>query len=261
MSRERPSKVVLSALWYLWEKLRRPPPRLTILYYHGVPADQAANFEAHMAYLARTAKVVPADYKGPLDPRRPTVAVTFDDAFRSVRTRALPSLIRHRIPATIFAPSGWLGKAPGWPMEAAGDAEEVVMSAEELLGLPSDLIEIGSHSVSHPKLPQISDAEVTTELAQSRADLAKVMGKTVDTIAFPHGEHDERVLRIAQETGYRHVYGVVPETIEQGADRLLRGRTPVYPTDPLWLFAIKTQGACDWIPAASRMKRALMGRR
>ena len=81
------TKRAIATVWDLVPKR----PALTVLYYHAVRADQAAAFEAQMALLRRTANIVPADHTGPLDRDRPNVAVTFDDAFRSVREHALPA--------------------------------------------------------------------------------------------------------------------------------------------------------------------------
>lgn len=259
MSRERPQKVAISVAWRAVDMVRRPPPRLTILYYHGIPDDCVQLFDEHMAHLAAVAKLVHCDYAGPLDPLRPTIAVTFDDAFRTVRTNGLDSLEKHRIPATIFAPSAWLGRAPGWPMEAAADGEEV-MSAAELRSLPKDLIRIGSHSAHHPHMSRIPEDEALVEFRESRAALEDVMGEAVDLFAYPHGNRSERTDELAAEAGYRHVFSVVPEAIPEGRTAILRGRDPTYPTDPMWVFRMKVQGAFGWIPVASRMKRRLTGR-
>jgi peptidoglycan/xylan/chitin deacetylase (PgdA/CDA1 family) len=210
-----------------------------------------------MAYLKATANIVRADHQGPLDPERPNVAVTFDDAFRSVRDNALPSLARHGVHATIYVPSGWLGKPPGWAMETSGDADEVVMSGDELLALPRDIVSFGSHTVGHPHLTRLSDDEVYREFADSRAALEALFGETIDTLAVPYGHYDGRSAGLAARAGYRHIYSVAPQAIAAGDRAVVRGRTSVEPTDPIGLFGLKARGAYAWMPIASRLKRAL----
>ena len=210
-----------------------------------------------MAFLRRTANLVRADHAGPLAADRPNVAVTFDDAFRSVRENALPALQRHGVPATIFVPTGYLGRQPGWRMETSGDREETVMTAEEIAHLPRDLIAIGSHTIDHPHLTQLSDAEVSAQFSQSRATLEKLLRHPVDTLAFPYGDHDDRVVEQARAAGYRFVYTVAPQAIAAGDRSISRGRTAADPADKPALFALKSRGAFDWMPVASALKRRL----
>lgn len=260
MSLKGTVKSAIAVAWDALSALRGRPPKLTILYYHAVTADRAAAFDAQMAYLRAKANIVAPDHAGPLDGKRPNVAVAFDDAFRSVRENALPALVRHRIPATIYVPTGWLGRPPGWAMETDGDAAEVVMTAEEIANLPRDLITIGSHTVDHPRLTTLDDAAVTAQLEGSRRTLEAMMGGPVDTLAFPYGDHDARVVELARQAGYRHVFTVAPQAIAPGSTAISRGRTSADPGDPPGLFALKTRGAFDWMPMASWLKRKLRGR-
>lgn len=260
MSLKSAVKSGIAMAWDAGARLAPRRPKLTILYYHAVTADRADAFDAQMAYLRRTANIVAPDYSGELSSDRPTVAVTFDDAFRSVRENALPALERHGVPATIFVPTGWLGRPPGWAMETSGDQAEIVMSAEEIAALPRDLISIGSHTVAHPRLTTLSDQEVTKQFVESRALLENLLGTTVDTLAFPYGDHDDRVVERARGAGYRFVYTVAPQAVREGDTSISRGRTSADPADPPSLFALKSRGAFDWMPLASRAKRMLKSR-
>ncbi|HEY3694480.1 polysaccharide deacetylase family protein [Phenylobacterium sp.] len=260
MSLKSGVKSAIAVAWDAGSRLSRPAPKLTILYYHAVPAAQAAAFDTQMAYLKRTANIVAPDHTGPLAIDRPNVAVTFDDAFRSVRENALPALARHGVPATIYVPTGNLGRQPGWRMETSGDRDEVVMTAEEIAALPSDLIAIGSHTVSHPHLTKLSDEEVGEQFGASRAALEGLLGRTIDTLAFPYGDHDARVVELARQAGYRFVYTVAPQAIAAGDTATSRGRTGADPGDAPGLFALKTRGAFDWMPMASSLKRRLRPR-
>jgi peptidoglycan/xylan/chitin deacetylase (PgdA/CDA1 family) len=144
-------------------------------------------------------------------------------------------------------------------MEVTADGEEV-MGAQELRDLPRDLIRIGSHSAHHPHMANLADAEALAEFRDSKAALEDVMGETVDLFAYPHGNRSPRTDDLAAQAGYRHVFSVVPEAIPAGRTAVLRGRDPTYPTDPMWVFRMKVQGAFGWIPVASRLKRRLTGR-
>ena len=91
---ERGVKVAISMLWYSGAQLSRglmrlagrsPSPRFVVLYYHEVPEEVRARFARQMEALSRGTTVVRAAHTGPLSDGGSYVAITFDDAFRSVR--------------------------------------------------------------------------------------------------------------------------------------------------------------------------------
>jgi len=74
--------------------------------------------------------------------------------------------------------------------------------------------EIGSHTVSHPLLSQMTDSELQDELEQSRSVLHKWLGEAPAGICYPNGDHDDRIVAAALRAGYR--YGC---TTERGVNR------------------------------------------
>ena len=92
------------------------------------------------------------------------VAVTFDDAFRSVLELAFPALELVGWPATLFVPTEHVGK-PG-PMAWDGidqwiggehERELHALRWDEIRELAEAGWEIGSHTRTHPKLTQLGD--------------------------------------------------------------------------------------------------------
>ncbi len=77
------------------------------------------------------------------------------------------------------------------------------MSWDELRGLDAAGWEIGSHTRTHPHLPKIDDAALTAELGESKAEIERELGHPCETLAFPYGEHDGRVVAATIEAGYR----------------------------------------------------------
>ena len=64
--------------------------------------------------------------------------------------------------------------------------------------------EIGSHTVSHGLLPQLSDDVLMSELKSSRATLENWIGTSIRGIAYPNGDVDERVASFARRAGYEY---------------------------------------------------------
>ena len=70
----------------------------------------------------------------------------------------------------------------------------------------SGLVEIGSHTVTHPILSSITDEESWRELTLSRAQIEEHIGKTVSLFCFPNGTPDDyrpSQVRQVQDAGYQ----------------------------------------------------------
>ncbi len=104
-------------------------PRTLVLAYHHVgDLSQTApwvtvskdRFAEQMAFLAASHLVVPLDsllvaLRGGKVPRGGHVVITFDDAALNTFTNALPLLRQNRLPATVFVPTGLVGRqGPFW---------------------------------------------------------------------------------------------------------------------------------------------------
>jgi peptidoglycan/xylan/chitin deacetylase (PgdA/CDA1 family) len=190
---------------------------LLILCYHAVSRDWPTEFSVRPAQLDAQLRFLvrrgyrPATLSAAL--RRPAagkiLAITFDDAYRSVIEQALPVLSRHRAPATVFAPTSYVGGAERMTWAAmsrwAGtrfEAELECMSWDDLRTLSAAGWEVGSHSSTHPDLTTLGDAELDAELAGSRAVCEEAVQQPCPSLAYPFGAHDRRVADRAKAAGY-----------------------------------------------------------
>jgi peptidoglycan/xylan/chitin deacetylase (PgdA/CDA1 family) len=76
------------------------------------------------------------------------------------------------------------------------------MSWDELRRLRDAGWEIASHTRSHPKLPELGDADLHAELAESREVCSRELGATCRSIAYPYGAFDDRVVDATRQAGY-----------------------------------------------------------
>jgi len=76
------------------------------------------------------------------------------------------------------------------------------MSIEQARAMHERGHEIASHTVSHPLLPQLDDARLGDELAQSRRLIGQWLGEEPAGICYPNGDHDDRVVEAARNAGY-----------------------------------------------------------
>lgn len=239
---------------------RPTPPRLIILYYHAVPSALRQSFAHQLDMLVQRAKVVPAEYHVAVSAAAHNVAITFDDAFVSVIENALPELRARNLPVTVFVPAGLLGRRPPWEMEdSTTDASEVIASAEALRSLPSHLVSLGSHSLTHPHLSQVPTEEARREIAGSGELMRNLFDIDVRTFAFPYGDYTSATVELCREAGYERVFTTVPCPVDPTSAEYVRGRTDVDPSDGRLEFYLKMSGAYAWMPYASAAKQRLKG--
>jgi peptidoglycan/xylan/chitin deacetylase (PgdA/CDA1 family) len=197
-------------------------PDVLVLCYHAVSDRWPSYLAVTPDQMARQLRfLVGRGYRGatfeqavtsPPAPR--TLAVTFDDGYRSVLTHALPILERLRLPGTVFVPTDFVARDgpmswPGIERWLGGPHEEelVGMSWQELRSLTDAGWEIGSHTCSHPRVSQLDDDALLGELSDSRRICDEQLG-ACRSLALPYGDGDERAIRAAEEAGYRAVAGL-----------------------------------------------------
>ncbi len=191
--------------------------RPLVLCYHAISPTWSAGlsvtpeaFESQIAFLLERGWTAATFAEVVRVPPAKTIAITFDDAFASVKTYALPILRRLGAPATVFAPTDYVSRqAPlAWlglhHWDHGPDATELTPMSWDDLGELAELgWEIGSHTRSHPLLTRILDDDrLAAELAESRRECADRIGRPVTTIAYPYGDVDDRVQALTRQAGY-----------------------------------------------------------
>lgn len=91
------------------------------------------------------------------------------------------------------------------PAEAhSSSPEDRFLTQAELRALQaSPRITLGSHSMTHARLPLETNAVIHAELEGSRDVLTEWTGQIPATLAYPNGDYDERVIAAARAAGYR----------------------------------------------------------
>jgi len=168
-----------------------------------------ADFEAQMRYLrTRGYQAIPLD-EVPLaasdnSPWKKPVAITFDDGYRDTYTHAFPILQKHGFTATVMLVSECIGGRNTWNGDASASAP--LLSVEEIREMEQCGIRFGAHTATHPSLPDISFAQVRSELADSKAQLEQLLGQEIRTLAYPYGRCTPDVCRVAEEVGFEAAF-------------------------------------------------------
>ena len=235
-----------------------------ILMYHIIDEPRASqeakyccrprNFDKQMQYLrAAGFRVTALDtllaaLEEGDETQENMVAVTFDDGFVCAYDAALPVLLRHEIPATMFIPSDRVGKSNDW-MRSHATAPRAILSVSQLRDLDRAGITVGSHTRTHPRLTEIGAVRVADELRGSKAALEQILGKRVDYFAYPFGLCNNAVRDEVERAGYRAACSTRSGFNRKTVDRFLLRRIEVYGSDTIPGFRRKLKfGANDVSP-------------
>lgn len=132
----------------------------------------------------------------PLPPK--AVAITFDDGYLEHYQNAFPLLKKYGVKATFFIPTSWVGTS------TRGD----MMSWAQIKEMSDAGMVIGSHAMTHPNLQSLSDEDLKKELEESKRIIKEKTGKLCDLLAYPGGNHDERVIEAVASAGYKGALSV-----------------------------------------------------
>lgn len=175
---------------------------------------------------------------------RRTLAITFDDAYRSVHELARPVLRELGVTASVYAPTDWIGseRPMQWPgidgwLGTGHERELIPMDWAELAELSEEGWEVGSHTCSHPHLTALDDERLAAELEGSRSACAAGLGRPCETIAYPYGDVDDRVVAATASAGYRAA-GALPHA-PHAAEALRWPRVGIYRWDGPSRFRLK----------------------
>ena len=228
---------------------RRGAPSTIVLAYHSVSRNERKAFAKQMDQLLRYAKPCRADAPAAQSALDRYVAVTFDDGYKTLLDYAIPELAERNIPATIFVVTGVLGMAPNWQDYSGGTdcaMSETLMTVEQLRAISSDLIQIGSHTLSHPMLPLLPEDEVRRELLVSRIVLEEILSQKVNLFSFPYGAFDPKLISLCRDAGYVRAFITHPRALDHQNDEFAVSRIKADPHDWPLEFYLKLHGAYRW---------------
>lgn len=180
--------------------------KIPILLYHGIRdcaddairdplyAISAASLEAQLRWLRENGytSLSIGDLLAGSTPSKNAFILTVDDCCTSAATRICPLLRKYGYRATFFPVAGRIG-CDGWVRWT---------ELEEMRGAG---MEIGSHSMTHAELSNLSKGELLKELADSRRILEDRLGVPVKALSLPGGYGGPAVETAAKEAGYRAV--------------------------------------------------------
>lgn len=252
------------------------PGGVPILMYHQVSDVPHANFAKYTvtprAFAAQMRWLESARYStidlptlvrhrrdGTAIPPR-SVIITFDDGFRDCALHVAPVLRDHRFSASFFLVAGLMGGPSVW-LRAERGIDPPLMSWADARALEAEGHRCGSHTMTHPRLANVSLTACRDELAQSRAVIEEQLGHPVRELAYPFGSQNEQARAVAADCGYESACTVEIGLATAADDALALRRVPVLGTDSLLDFISRVRTAHTVRDRLSALARSMMGAR
>jgi peptidoglycan/xylan/chitin deacetylase (PgdA/CDA1 family) len=178
---------------------------------------------------------------------RVPVALTFDDGFSDFYTQAQPVLERHAFTATLYLPTAFIASS------RKSFRGKDCLTWDEVRDLRAHGIRFGSHSMSHPRLYELSWDAIDQELKFSKESLEHELGEAITGFAYPFAfpQEDQRFIRTLterlREFGYGSCVTTVIGRMGESDDPFCLKRLPANSCDDRALFMAKLEGAYDWM--------------
>jgi peptidoglycan/xylan/chitin deacetylase (PgdA/CDA1 family) len=80
------------------------------------------------------------------------------------------------------------------------------------------LVEIGSHTVTHPVLATLPVTAQRDEIRQSKAGLEDILGCEVTSFSYPHGSYTPETVDLLREAGFTQACSSIADVVWQSTD-------------------------------------------
>ena len=136
---------------------------------------------------------------------------------------------------------------------AGGDeqalCDELYMTWDDVRELRDWGVELGGHTVSHPILARLDEAEALAEIGHCRERMVAELGEASgQTFAYPFGrrwDYDEGTQRAARQAGFAQAVNTHAGANSPSADRWQLARLPVDDNTPLHLLVAHACGGFE----------------
>ncbi len=127
--------------------------------------------------------------------------ITFDDGYRNVHDNAMPILSELGFTATNYFVAHQFDGGNVWDLQK-GIPFSPLMTISEMRAWAKAGNEVGSHTLDHVHLPELSPEEARRQIVESKTVLEQVLGEAVTAFCYPYGDHGPEHRVMVREAGY-----------------------------------------------------------
>lgn len=215
-----------------------------VLMFHDVSGHTVSNdiysvprrlFESQVEHVVTWATSQGRQFVELAVPPADGIAWTFDDGYRSSLAIVAPLFSTLKIPLCVFVSRQYV---------ESGDSR--YLSRSEVIELSSyPNITLGTHGVSHRRLTELNPSELRHELMESREWLEDLIGQSVNSLSYPHGASDGRVVQEVAAAGYVLAAGSSIGTYRDIRQRFQIPRIDIWSLDSPSTVVSKLSGRWD----------------
>lgn len=237
-------KYITCDMYYnVYYKYAKPTGNRTLLYHafgtklpndsYGISIDLSL-FQEHIKFLKDNYKIYPINHDV-LDNKLNTnsLSITIDDGYLD-NLKAVELFEKYNIPFTIYISTGFI------------DKENYLRKSdiEDLSKL--DLCTLGTHSVNHVSLSNLTKEDQRKELYDSKIFLESIIGKKVIDFSYPFGNYNQSAKIIADE-----IYEIISTSHvginEPKCDKKMLKRIEIIASDDVNNLKRKVEGYYDLV--------------
>ena len=168
--------------------------------------------------------LTPAEWLDETAPAK-SVLLTFDDGYDDLYRELLPLVAEHCYSPVVFVVVNCIGKSNLWD-QPSGLRARNLLTLEQIREMQRAGVEFGSHSLTHPRLPGLTNEQLRREVTDSKRKLEDILGAEVVSFAYPFGAVNDRVRSAVAEAGYRLAFTADPG-VNRANDPLLQRRAEI----------------------------------
>ena len=162
-----------------------------------------------------------------------SVCITFDDGCETDLIAAVPVLREFGFRATFYLTAGFLG-TPGY------------LNVDQVRELDASGFEIGCHSMTHPYLSDLAEADMKREIMDAKLRIEQIVGHGIEHFSLPGGRYDARTLEMARSAGFRTVATSLFHANSASTSHYKLGRVAIHRDTSLREFGAICQGRGLW---------------
>lgn len=137
------------------------------------------------------------------------ILLTFDDGYDDLYTELLPLATEYHLKPLVFLVANRSYATNVWD-HTRGLRQRNLLTVEQIREMQRHGVVFGSHTVTHPWLPDTTDDDLRCEVRDSKHVLEDILGTEVTSFAYPFGGVDQRVRGAVAEAGYQMAFTARP---------------------------------------------------
>ncbi|SHM27401.1 polysaccharide deacetylase family protein [Hymenobacter psychrotolerans] len=251
---------------------KRVPGFIPVLMYHKIPDEPLQTrhrifvtkdrFAEHLRFFQqqRFTPITFLDYlafangdKNLTDfPARPLI-LTFDDGYLDNYTNLLPLMQQYGFRGVLYLLGNPAIRHNYWDTDHdPAEPRSEIMDEEQKRAFVAAGWEIGAHTMSHARLPELPLPDAAREIQESKVALEQALGTQIVSFAYPYGALTEANKQQVREAGF--AFGVATDTggLRIEDDRFQVFRVNMFPEETPATLRKKTS---SWYRQYYRWKR------